>query len=171
MSGMSVTDRFLANNQTYRTRDHARRLPVSSPLALAIVACMDARMDVYAMLGLRLGEAHVIRNAGGIVTDDALRSLIISQRMLGTSEIMLIGHTDCGMLRFEDEQLHAAIASDVGETPPFTFGAFTDLEAALAEGMQRIRDCRFLAYNNVRGFIFDVETGGLNEVREPERSR
>jgi carbonic anhydrase len=132
---------------------------------LAVVACMDARLDVYRILGLREREAHVIRNAGGIVSDDALRSLIVSQRLLGTTGIVLIHHTDCGMLTFKDDELRAALAKEVGEKPLFAFGAFDDLDADVREGLQRIRRNPFLPHkDNVRGFVFDVATGQLREV-------
>ena len=132
---------------------------------VAVVACMDARLDVYRILGLGEGEAHVIRNAGGVVTEDALRSLVISQRLLGTREIILIHHTDCGMLTFKDEDLRKAIAADVGQEPPFAFHAFADLATDVRDGLRRIRENPFLPERtHARGFIFDVATGHLNEV-------
>ena len=132
---------------------------------LAVVACMDARLDVWDILGLQAGEAHIIRNAGGVVTDDALRSLIISQRFLGTTEIVLVHHTDCGMLTFKDEQVGEAIAAEAGFRPLFAFHAFADLATDVREGMRRIRSSPFLNHRNVRGFIFHVETGRLEEIQ------
>jgi carbonic anhydrase len=125
---------------------------------------MDSRLDVFRILGLRSNEAHIIRNAGGILTEDALRSLIISQRLLGTTDIVLIHHTDCGMLTFTDAEFRARIASEVGIEPPFSFHPFSDLETSVRESMERIRTTPFLVHRNVRGYIFDVATGELSEV-------
>ncbi len=162
---MSITDRYLANNRSYEANDGNGQLPMPPSEHLAVVACMDARLDVYRILGAREGETHVIRNAGGVITDDALRSLVISQRLLGTRTIMLIHHTDCGMLTFTDEDLRAKIASEVGQRPEFAFHAFDDLERDVREGIERIRTSPFLPYRDaVRGFIFDVGSGKLHEV-------
>lgn len=132
---------------------------------VAIVACMDARLCVDRLLDLRPGDAHVLRNAGGIVTDDMLRSLLLSQRLLGTREVMLIHHTDCGMTSFRDETLAAEIAAEVGSAPPFALGAFEDAAEDLCRSVERIRACPFLPHREVvRGFLYDVETGRLHEI-------
>ena len=162
---MSNTDRYLENNAKYSSNEGKGALPMPPSAHVAIVACMDARLDVYRILGLHEGEAHLIRNAGGVVTDDALRSLIISQRLLGTSEVILIHHTDCGMLTFKDDDLREKIAEEVGERPAFAFAAFSDLERDVREGLQRIVRNPFLVHkDHVRGFVFDVATGKLHEV-------
>jgi carbonic anhydrase len=127
---------------------------------------MDARLDVYRILGLRPGEAHVIRNAGGVVTDDALRSLTISQRLLGTNEIILIHHTDCGMLTFTDDAVKRQIQDDTGIKPRFALEAFPDLDEDVRQSIARIRESPFIPHKNIRGFVFDVGTGRLNEVTE-----
>lgn len=162
---MSVTDQYLANNRLYEANGGKGPLPMPPSQHVAVIACMDARLDVYRILGAREGETHVIRNAGGVVSDDALRSLVISQRLLGTREIVLIHHTDCGMLTFTDEDLRAKIASEVGQRPGFAFLAFDDLERDVREGMERIRTSPFLPHRDaVRGFVFDVATGKLREI-------
>jgi carbonic anhydrase len=151
-------------------RSMAERRPAGAAPArkTAVVACMDARVDVLATLGLQLGDAHVIRNAGGVVTDDVIRSLTISQRLLGTEEIILLHHTDCGMMSFRDEELKTAIERETGRRPPYPMGAFTDLETDVRESMERIKSNPFLRHKKVRGFIVDVHTGSLREVL-PER--
>jgi len=126
---------------------------------------MDARLDVYRILGLQEGDAHVIRNAGGVVTEDAIRSLVISQRLLGTREIVLIHHTDCGMLSFRDDELKDAIAAETGIRPPFALEAFGDLEGDVRQSIARLQASPFLRHKHVRGFVYDVNTGRLNEVR------
>ena len=161
---MSATDDYLAKNATYRSNHGDGALPLPPAKKTAVVACMDARLNVYAMLGLEEGQSHVIRNAGGVVTEDALRSLVISQRLLGTNEIILIHHTDCGMLTFTDDALRASIAAETGEKPLFAFQAFPDLEDDVREGIARIKGNPFLLHHDVRGFIFDVATGKLREV-------
>ncbi len=164
---MSVTDRLLANNTAYRSNEGRGALPMPPAQHVAVVACMDARLDVYRMLGLAEGEAHVIRNAGGVVTDDVLRSLVISQRLLGTTEIVLVHHTDCGMLTFKDDAVRETIGKEVGEKPPFALLAFDDLKADVRAGLLRIARDPFLPHRkNVRGFIFDVATGRLEEVTQ-----
>ena len=132
---------------------------------IAVVACMDARLNVYGLLGLHEGEAHVIRNAGGVATDDVIRSLTISQRLLGTREIVLVHHTDCGMLTFRDDEVKAQIQTDVGIKPPFALEAFPDLEADVRQSIARIKASPFIPHrDSVRGFIYDVKTGRLGEV-------
>ena len=162
---MSITDSYLEHNREYVANEGHGALPMLPSKHLAVVACMDARLDVYAILGLHEGEAHVIRNAGGVVTDDVLRSLVISQRLLGTTEIVLIHHTDCGMLTFEDADLARKLEAETGEKPPFAFHAFSDLETDVRDGMQKIKATPFIPMRaNVRGFVFDVENGRLAEV-------
>jgi carbonic anhydrase len=131
---------------------------------VAVVACMDARLNVYGLLGLGEGEAHVIRNAGGVVSEDVVRSLTISQRLLGTREIVLIHHTDCGMLTFSDDEFRAAVESDTGIRPTWAPEAFADPRADVRQSMARIDASPFIPHKNVRGFVFDVKTGELAEV-------
>ena len=164
---MSVTDEYLQNNAAY-AKSFAEQLPMPPARQVAVVACMDARLDVYRILGLREGEAHVIRNAGGVVTDDAIRSLVISQRLLGTNEIILIHHTDCGMLTFSDDDVKRQIQADTGIKPHFALEAFPDLDEDVRQSIARIRENPFIPNKNVRGFVFDVGTGRLNEVSERE---
>ncbi len=161
---MSVTDELLENNERY-AETFTGPLPVPPSRGLAVIACMDARLNVYAILGLAEGEAHVIRNAGGVVTDDEIRSLAISQRLLGTREILLIHHTDCGMLTFTDDEFKASIQEDTGIKPPWAAEAFTDLDEDVRQSIARIKASPFIPYTDaVRGFVFDVATGKLNEV-------
>jgi carbonic anhydrase len=161
----SVTDRYLKNNEAYAAAFHGP-LPMPPASHVAVVACMDARLDVYRILGLKEGESHVIRNAGGVVAEDTIRSLTISQRLLGTTEIMLIHHTDCGMLTFKDEDLRRKIADEVGHKPRFTFESFSDLAQDVRESIDRITSSPYIPHRDkVRGFIFDVATGKLNEVK------
>ena len=161
---MSVTDELLENNARYADA-FTGPLPLPPARHLAVVACMDARLNVYAILGLDEGEAHVIRNAGGVITDDEIRSLAISQRLLGTREIMLIHHTDCGMLSFTDEGFKRAIQDETGIKPPWSAEAFTDLAEDVRQSVARIHASPFIPHKDaVRGFIFDVATGKLSEV-------
>jgi carbonic anhydrase len=161
---VTATDDLLANARRYAESFHTGTLPMPPSRHLAVLACMDARLDVYRILELNEGEAHVIRNAGGVVTDDALRSLTISQRLLGTNEIILIHHTDCGMLTFTDEELKAAVEADTGIRPPWSPEAFSDLEADVRQSRARIEAAPYVPHKNVRGFVFDVQTGELREV-------
>ncbi|MBB4682901.1 beta-class carbonic anhydrase [Amycolatopsis jiangsuensis] len=161
---MSVTDGLLENNAGYAA-EFSGPLPLPPAKHVAVLACMDARLNVYGALGLGEGEAHVIRNAGGVVTEDAIRSLAISQRLLGTEEIVLIHHTDCGMLTFTDDEFKKSIQEDVGVKPAWAAEAFGDLEADVRQSIARIRTSPFLPRkDSVRGFVFDVATGKLNEV-------
>ena len=161
---MPATDTYLANNERY-AEGFTGPLPMPPSQAVAVVACMDARLNVYALLGLNDGEAHVIRNAGGVVTDDVIRSLTISQRLLGTREIILIHHTDCGMLTFSDDEFRRAVADDAGFKPPWSPEAFSDLEEDVRQSMARLAASPFLPHSGtVRGFVFDVATGRLAEV-------
>ncbi len=162
---MSIVDDLLANNASYVDGFSKGSLPMPPAKQVAVVACMDARLETGALLGLLEGDAHVIRNAGGVVTDDVIRSLVISQRLLGTREIMLIHHTDCGMLTFEDDELNAQIEQDTGIRPTFAMDAFSDVEADLLQSIARVRASPFIPYKDVvRGFIYEVETGRLREV-------
>ena len=138
-------------------------LPPAPAKKLAVVACMDARMDVYRILGLQPGDAHVIRNAGGVVTEDVLRSLAVSQHALGTREVMLIHHTECGMLGLDEDGLKTAIAEATGAAPEFPLRGFSDLEGSVRNSAAAIKDSPFLRYETVRGFIYDVKTGQLRE--------
>jgi carbonic anhydrase len=161
---LSATDELLANNENYAA-SFSGPLPMPPAKQVAVIACMDARLNVYAMLGLQEGEAHVIRNAGGVVTEDEIRSLSISQRLLGTTEIILIHHTDCGMLTFTDDEFKAGIQADTGIKPPWAAEAFDDLDADVRQSIARIRASQFVPHTDaIRGFVFDVATGRLNEV-------
>jgi len=162
---MSVTDELLENNRAYAA---AFRGPLPLPPAkhVAVLACMDARLDVYRILGLHEGEAHVIRNAGGVVTDDEIRSLTISQRLLGTEEIVLIHHTDCGMLTFTDDAFATQLEADTGVAPQWSAEAFGDLDDDVRQSIARIQASPFIPLkDSVRGFVFDVATGALREVQ------
>jgi carbonic anhydrase len=162
---MSVTDELLHNNEAYAESFDKGNLPVPPAKGVAVVACMDARLNVYGMLGLQEGDAHVIRNAGGVITDDEIRSLAISQRLLGTREIILIHHTDCGMLTFSDDELKQQIQDDVGIKPHFPMESFSDLEEDVRQSIARIQASPFIPNkDSVRGFIYEVETGRLREV-------
>jgi carbonic anhydrase len=161
---MSVTDEYLKNNARY-VESFTGPLPLPPSQNIAVVACMDARLNVYAILGLNQGEAHVIRNAGGVVTDDEIRSLAISQRLLGTGEIILIHHTDCGMLTFTDDGFKRSIQDETGIKPSWSAESFTDLEEDVRQSIARINASPFIPRKDaIRGFIFDVATGKLNEV-------
>ena len=161
---MSVTDQYLKNNQAYAAQ-FSGPLPMPPASHVAVVACMDARINVYGVLGLQEGEAHVIRNAGGVITEDEIRSLAISQRLLGTEEIILIHHTDCGMLTFTDDTFKRAIQDETGIKPPWSAEAFTDLDEDVRQSIARIRASPFIPHKDaIRGFVFDVATGLLTEV-------
>jgi len=161
---VSVTDEYLENNRRY-AESFSGPLPLPPSRGVAVVACMDARLDVYRMLGLAEGEAHVIRNAGGVVTDDEIRSLAISQRLLGTREIILIHHTDCGMLTFTDDAFKRSIQDEVGIKPEWAAESFTDIDEDVRQSMARISASPFVPHRDaVRGFVFDVATGRLGEV-------
>ena len=161
---MSVTDEYLENNARY-TAGFSGPLPMPPGKGVAVVACMDARLNVYGILGLQEGEAHVIRNAGGVITDDAIRSLAISQRLLGTHEIILIHHTDCGMLTFRDDQFKQDIQDETGIKPPWAAESFGDLDTDVLQSIARIRNSPFIPHTDeVRGFVFDVGNGRLTEV-------
>ena len=162
---MSVTDELL-NNAAYATSFQKGDSPLPPARGVAVVACMDARLDVHKILGLEEGDAHVIRNAGGVITDDEIRSLTISQRLLGTREIVLIHHTDCGMLTFSDDELKAQIHEEVGMKPHFSMESFSDLEEDVRQSVTRIQASPFIPHKeSVRGFVYEVESGRLREVR------
>jgi carbonic anhydrase len=162
---MTVTDELLANNEAYAASFDKGDLPLPPGRKIAVVACMDARLNVYGALGLSEGDAHVIRNAGGVVTDDEIRSLAISQRLLGTEEIILIHHTDCGMLTFTDDAFKASILQETGIKPEWAAEAFSDLEADVRQSIARIKASPFIPRKEaIRGFIYEVESGRLREV-------
>ena len=161
---MTVTDDLLENNARY-AEGFSGPLPLPPAKQIAVLACMDARIDVYRVLGLAEGEAHVIRNAGGVVTDDEIRSLAISQRLLGTKEIVLIHHTDCGMLTFTDDEFKRSIQDETGVKPEWAAEAFPDLEEDVRQSIGRIRAESAIPHqDSVRGFVYDVRTGELREV-------
>ena len=161
---MTVTDEYLQNNAAY-AEQFTGPLPLPPSKHVAVLACMDARIDVYRVLGIKEGESHVIRNAGGVVTDDEIRSLAISQRLLGTTEIILIHHTDCGMLTFTDDEFKNGIQDEIGIKPNWAAEAFTDLDADVRQSLARIEQSPFVTkHESLRGFVFDVATGRLNEV-------
>jgi carbonic anhydrase len=161
---MSSTDEYLENNAAYAD-GFGGPLPLPPAKQAAVIACMDARLNVYGMLGMREGESHVIRNAGGVVTDDAIRSLAISQRLLGTTEIILIHHTECGMLTFTDDAFKRSIQDETGIKPAWSAEAFPDLEEDVRQSRARILASPFIPHkDSVRGFVFDVTTGKLHEV-------
>ena len=161
---MSETDRLVANNQQYAA-SFSGPLPMPPSSGVAVLACMDARLNVYGALGLEEGDAHVIRNAGGVVTDDEIRSLAISQRLLGTREIILIHHTDCGMLTFTDDEFKSSIQEETGIKPEWAAEAFGDLDEDVRQSIARIKASPFIPRkDSVRGFVYEVETGRLREV-------
>jgi carbonic anhydrase len=162
---MSSTDDLIANNAAYVDSFDKGDLPLPPATKTAVVACMDARLNVYGALGLTEGDAHVIRNAGGVVTDDAIRSLAISQRLLGTEEIILIHHTGCGMLTFTDDDFKRSIEEDTGIKPEWAAEAFGDLDADVRQSIARIKASPFIPRKDaIRGFVYEVETGRLREV-------
>ncbi len=162
---MTTIDIYLGNNAKYAVEFSKGSLPMPPARKIAIVACMDARLETGALLGLEEGEAHVIRNAGGVATDDVIRSLTISQRLLGTREIMLIHHTDCGMLTFTDAELKEGIYKETGIRPPFAMDAFSDVEDDVRQSIARIIASPFVMHKDaIRGFVYEVETGRLREV-------
>jgi carbonic anhydrase len=162
---MTATDDLLHNAERHAAEFAHGDLPGTPARKVAVVACMDARLDLYSILGLAPGEAHVLRNAGGVVTDDVIRSLAISQRLLGTEEIVLVHHTQCGMLGFTDDEFRSAVEEDTGIRPPWSPESFPDLEADVRQSMARLAASPFLPHKDrVRGFVYDVETGRLREI-------
>jgi carbonic anhydrase len=163
---VSVTDELLQNAERYAEGFDRGELPLPPAKRVAVVACMDARLNPYGLLGLNEGDAHVIRNAGGVITDDEIRSLSISQRLLGTEEIILIHHTDCGMLTFSDDEFRRQVQTDTGIKPEWAAEAFDDLEEDVRQSIARIRNSPFIPRkDSVRGFVYDVRTGRLAEVK------
>jgi carbonic anhydrase len=162
---MSSTDELLANAENYEASFDKGDLPMPPARKVAIVACMDARLNPYGLLGLSEGDAHVIRNAGGVITDDEIRSLAISQRLLGTDEVILIHHTDCGMLTFTDDEFKRSIQDETGIKPEWAVETFTDLDEDVRQSVARVKASPFIAHkDSVRGFVYEVETGHLREV-------
>ena len=161
---MSVTDDLVANNEQYAASFGKGDLPMPPGKRVAVLACMDARLDPARALGLEEGDAHVIRNAGGVATEDAIRSLVISQRLLGTEEIVLVHHTNCGMETFTDGDVKDQILADTGLRPHFALEAFPDAEADVRQTAARIAANPFVPHKNIRGFVYEVETGRLREV-------
>jgi carbonic anhydrase len=162
---VDTIDELLANNQKFADPLAERHLDVRPARQLAIVTCMDSRLDVFAALGLGDGEAHVLRNAGGVITDDVIRSLAISQRLLGTTEVMLIHHTDCGMEKISDDSFRAELQEATGVTPAFAIESFSDVDADVRQSILRVRRSSFLLHREtVRGFVYDVDTHRLREV-------
>lgn len=162
---MDTIDELLSNNQVFANSLPDQHLDVEPQRRLAIVTCMDSRLDVFQALGLDHGEAHILRNAGGVITDDVIRSLSVSQRRLGTREIMLIHHTDCGMLKITDDGFRAELQEDTGTAPSFAIESFTDLDANVRQSVLRVRRSTFLLHTDlVRGFVYDVDTHELREV-------
>ena len=165
MTAKTFADRCVANNKRYAENFDKADVPSAPGRKAAVIACMDARIDTGKMLGLSEGDAHVIRNAGGVVTDDVLRSLVISQRLLGTREIILVQHTDCGMLTFRDDDMKDSIKADTGLRPSFALEAFPNLEDNLRQSIRRIKACPFIPVKDkIRGFVYNVKTGLLEEV-------
>jgi carbonic anhydrase len=163
--GVSAIDHLIHANEDYTARFPGPR-PLRPKLRLAVVACMDSRLDLFGALGLEIGDAHLIRNAGGLVTDDVLRSLALSQRLLGTREIVVLHHTECGMNGFDDTSFRAELAADSGEEPEWDVPGFDDVRAQMRESLHRLRTCAWLPHrDDVRGFVFDVATARLEEVR------
>jgi carbonic anhydrase len=162
---MSVTDEFLEANEAYAARFAKGDLPLPPARRTAVLACMDARLDPAKVLGLEEGDAHVIRNAGGVATADAIRSLAISQRLLGTREIVLIHHTDCGMLTFSDDEFRQGIEAETGQRPEWAAEAFPDVDQDVRQSIHRIRSSPYIPHTDqVRGFVYHVESGQLREV-------
>jgi carbonic anhydrase len=162
---MDVTDQLVENNAEYAEEHGEHHLDVQPALHLAVVTCMDSRIDVFAALGLENGQAHILRNGGGVITDDVIRSLALSQRKLGTREIVLIHHTDCGLSKITDDGFRAELQEDTGMPPSFAIESFTDVEASVRGSIARIRSSPFLPHrDSVRGFVYDVDTGRLSEV-------
>jgi len=162
---MSATDEMLSANRAYSASFDKGGLPSSPARKTAVVACMDARVNVYGMLGLSEGDAHVIRNAGGVISDDAIRSLAISQRLLGTEEIVLIHHTDCGMLKFSDADFKQTIERETGIRPSWAAESFSDLDGDVRQSIARIEASPFVPHKeSIRGFVYEVESGRLREV-------
>lgn len=159
------TDELVSHNAEYAARFHDADLEVSPSRRLAVVACMDSRMDVFQILGLANGEAHIIRNAGGVITDDVIRSLCLSQRSLGTREVVLVHHTDCGLQKVDEAEFKAELEAELGIKPWWALESFQDPHADVAQSIRRLRMTPFVPYkDHVRGFVYDVTTGTIEEV-------
>jgi carbonic anhydrase len=168
MPAVNIIDQLLENNRTRSSGLQAGHLDLRPSLRLAIVTCMDSRLDVFAALGLEDGQAHILRNAGGVVTDDVVRSLAISQRLLQTEQVMVIHHTDCGMQKITDDGFRAELQADTGMAPSFAIESFTNVEADVRQSVARLRHSLFLPHRtHVRGFVYDVDTHALSEVGCP----
>jgi carbonic anhydrase len=161
---MSITDELLENSKAYAESFDKGSLPMPPGKKVAVVACMDARLNPYGLLGLQEGDAHVIRNAGGVITDDEIRSLAISQRLLGTEEIILIHHTDCGMLTFTDDEFKRSIQDETGIKPEWSPESFPDVDEDVRQSVARVKASPFIPKKSVRGFVYEVESGNLREV-------
>ena len=167
---MTATNELLENNAAYAASFDKGATPLPPARGVAVIACMDARLHVSSILGLEVGDAHIIRNAGGVVTDDVIRSVVISQRLLGTDEIILIHHTDCGMLTFTDDAVKAQIKAETGIRPPFALEAFPDADDDIRQSIARLRANPFIPRrDHIRGFVYDVATGKLHEVDAADR--
>jgi carbonic anhydrase len=161
---MSVIDDLIGHNRAYIARHGHRVLPTAPQFHLAVLTCMDSRLDLFGALGLDLGEAHLIRNAGGLATDDAIRSLLLSQRLLGTRSVMVIHHTRCGLESFEEEALQHELEVTVGERPPFRLGAYSDVDVDVRATVTTLKQSVFIDDTEIRGFVFDVDDGDLREI-------
>ena len=161
---MSVIDDLLAHNRHYVAQHGHRDLPTAPRLHLAVLTCMDSRLDLFGALGLELGDAHLIRNAGGLASEDSIRSLLLSQRLLGTLSVMVIHHTRCGLENFDEDELQNELASAFGERPPFRLGAYHDVDLDVAETVAALKASHFVDHTEIRGFVFDVDDGDLREV-------
>jgi carbonic anhydrase len=161
---VSVIDELLANNATYVRQHGHRELPTEPRRRLAVLTCMDSRLDLFGALGLDLGESHLIRNAGGIATDDAVRSLLLSQRLLKTNVVMVVHHTRCGLESFDEETLQSELEADFGQRAPFRLGAYTSVDDDVRATMATLRTSPFLHPVEIRGFVFDVDEGSLREI-------
>ena len=163
---MSVIDELIDHNRDYVERHGHREMPTMPQLHLAVLTCMDSRLDLFGALGLNLGEAHLIRNAGGLASDDAIRSLLLSQRLLGTRAVMVIHHTRCGLESFDGESLADEVEASVGVRPPFRLGAYRDVEEDVLATLETLRASPFVDATEIRGFVFDVDDGDLREVTQ-----
>lgn len=164
---MTVIDELVEHNRSYIARHGHQVLPTAPQLHLAVLTCMDSRLDLFGALGLNLGEAHLIRNAGGLATDDVVRSLILSQRLLGTTSVMVIHHTRCSLETFHEEALQAELEEVFGERPPFRLGAYDDIDADVRATVTALRENSFVSSVEVRGFVFDVDDADVREVSVP----
>ena len=161
---MTAIDDLLAHNRGYVTQHGRRELPTTPQLHLAVLTCMDSRLDLFGALGLELGEAHLLRNAGGLATDDAVRSLLLSQRLLGTRSVMVIHHTRCSLETFDEEALQAEVTQTCGERPSFRLGAYDDVDADVRATVSTLRESPFIDSTEIRGFVFNVDDGDLREI-------